>query len=69
MDDQVPLLRAEVHHQRYLVLELQQQLRYVLSFLGVTQQDNQLTVNDNSEQTNIMPACQVGVADQPAVTV
>jgi hypothetical protein len=66
MDDQVSLLRAEVHHQRDLVLKLQQQLRYVLSFLGVIEQDIQLTFNDYSEQTNNMPACQVGVADQPA---
>jgi hypothetical protein len=65
MDDQVSLLRAEVHRQRDLVLKLHHQLCHVLSFLGIKEQDIQLTVNDNSEQTNNMPASQVGVADQP----
>ena len=66
MDDQISLLRAEVHHQRDLILKLQQQLRSVLSFLGVTEQDIQLTVNDNSEQSNNISAHQVGIVDQTA---
>jgi hypothetical protein len=66
IDDQISLLRAEVTCQRDLILKLQQQLRSVLSFLGIPEQDIQLPVGNESGQINNMPTCQVGVAGQPS---
>ena len=66
IEDQVSLLRAEVHHQRDLILKLQQQLRSVLSVLGITEQDIQLTDVDKLEQISNTVTCQVDVVDHPA---
>jgi len=58
---QVELLRSEVHCQRELILKLQQQLRSVLSVLGITEQAIQLTVID--ELTNNTKTCQLDTGD------
>lgn len=65
-DDQVSLLRAEVNCQRDMILKLQQQLRSVLSFIGIAEQDIQPPIGNESERINNMPTCQLGVAGQPS---
>jgi transposase len=55
-DDRISSLRAEIRSQRELISQLQQQLRSVLSILGITehdiQQDTQLINNHGSEVNN-----------------
>jgi len=55
IEHQVELLRSEVHCQRELILKLQQQLRSVLSVLGITEQAIQLTViNESTTLANLI---------------
>jgi hypothetical protein len=50
--DLTSLLQAEVQRQRELISKLQQQLCFVLSVLGVTEQEIQPTVNAGSQQSS-----------------
>jgi len=66
-EDQVSLLRAAVHCQRYTILKLQQQLRSVLPVLGIIEQNIQLTGIDESKPTNNTATCQADMVDHAAV--
>jgi len=65
--DQVSLLRAAVHCQRDTILKLQHQLRSVLSIIGITEQNIQLTGVDESKPTNNIVTCQADMVDHAAV--
>ena len=56
-EDQVALLRLELHRQHNLISKLQHQLQSVLSLLGIADQDIQPTDADSLEQTNNAETC------------
>ena len=68
IEQQVASLRAEVHCQREVILEveLQQQLRSVLSVLGITEQAIQLTNIDELKPTTNTETCQLNTGDHLA---
>jgi hypothetical protein len=62
--DLISLLQAEVQRQRELISKLQQQLCFVLTVLGVTEQEIQPTVNAGSQQSNSNSVGKTSSAEQ-----
>ena len=63
--DLTSLLQAEVQRQRELISKLQQQLCFVLSVLGITEQEIQPTVSAGSQQSNSNSVSETNIAEQP----
>ena len=59
IDHNVASFRAEIYCQRQLILKLQQQLRFVLTILGITEQANQLTSTEEAAPTKSAETCLV----------
>jgi uncharacterized protein YdeI (BOF family) len=58
--DEISLLRTEIKYQQTIINNLQKQLTFVLSFLGITEQEARLSRCDESEHDAQTPAGQIG---------